>query len=133
MSRNRSLGLSSLVLLLALLTGCGARQEPVKAGVAPAAAGAEGVAIRVNNNTVPPTTLTVSVAPENGVRQLLGTVTPGDTQTFTYTPTALRTSRFQLIGETTAGAEIVSRPFTLVDAAAVVWDVNLNTINVIEP
>lgn len=121
--RNRCLELVLALSIIILTGGCatgGMQESP-----------AEEVAVQVNNNTIPPTSLTISVITEGGQQQLLGVMDPSSTSTFTYNPTALRSAQFHLVGETTAGGEIVSRPFSLIDATAVEWDVDLNTIDVI--
>lgn len=105
------------------------------AGAAPGTGGAdsESVSIRINNNLIPPSAITVYAVPQTGGRQLLGNVSPSSIQTFRYNPVGLTSGQYQILAQTTGSGEIVSREFTLVDVAAVEWDMSLNTIKLTEP
>lgn len=83
--------------------------------------------IRVQNNTIPPTTLTVWAVPETGARTRLGVLRPSATETFHFEPIGAGT-RYRLVAETTAGADLVSREFSLTGTAGVLWDVNANIV-----
>lgn len=116
-----SLSVLMVALFAALSGGCAA------AGTG--AAGGE-VAVRVQNNLIPPTTLTIYAVPETGARRLLGSVTPNSTQTFTFLPGAGVQHRF--MARTTAGAEVVSNPVPVSPGATVRWDVQSNVAAVVE-
>lgn len=114
-----------------LLAGCGggAGMQPA-AGMDPGAAVApagDQVAVRVQNNTISPTSVTVYAVPETGVRQMLGLLNPSETKTFTFDPTAA-TSQYRLVAEATGGAELVSREFSFAGTTGVVWDMSLNSV-----
>ncbi len=100
------------------------------AAAVPGAADAE-LLIRVQNNLVPPTSLTVWAVPATGTRQMLGTVDPSTTATLRFDP-APAAGQYRLMAETTAGTEIVSNPVVLSDAAVVQWDLSSNIATVTE-
>lgn len=92
----------------------------------------DGVAVRVDNNVIPPTSLTVFMVTETGARQILGSVSPSAARSFRYSPAALASSRFRLLARPTTGADLVSQPFTLVDTGAIEWSVRNNSIRFLE-
>lgn len=113
--------LLSLLAVLAL-AGCAGRAG-AEAGPAP-----EGHAmVRVQNNAIPPTTLTVWAVPETGVRTRLGVVRPSATETFHFEPIGAGT-RYRLLAETTAGTDLASQEFSLSGTAGVVWDISANIV-----
>lgn len=90
------------------------------------------VVVRVQNNQIPPTAVTVSVIePGAGEDTLLGTVAPNQSEDFRYDPADFRTGTFRLRATGTAGEEILSEPFTLTAATAVEWDVVNDDVDVI--
>lgn len=111
--------------LVALTAACGGKMVRSEAV-------GEGVAIRVNNNVLPPTSLTVFAVSETGSRQILGSVSPSSTKTFNYDPVSLSSSRFRLLARTTTGKELASQPFTLTGTAGLEWQVNSNSIRFFE-
>ena len=117
----RSLALGGAGALLCFGAACASRTASTPV------AQDEAVAVRVVNNTVPPTTLEVWMVPGTGIRVQLGVVTPGDTALFTFEnpPPAVQ---YQLMGETTAGGVLTSRSFTIAGVDTVSWNVSLNTI-----
>lgn len=116
-----------LVLMLALLPACAAGG----AAAADAELGANAAAVRVNNNLIPPTSLTVWAVPQTGTRSLLGNVNPNGTATLGWD--AVRVGgEFRLLAQTTAGQEIVSRPFYFDGSGVVEWSLQTNTVRVIE-
>lgn len=119
------------VVLLIALGGCapGAAADPVPAATPGAAAAvAEGSkVVRVQNNLIPPTSLTIYAVPQTGVRQMLGVLQPSETRSFTFEPAAV--GQYRLVAQATAGSEIASREFTFAGTSGVVWDMNSNMIN----
>lgn len=104
-----------------LLAGCASTSE---------SDGAADVAVEVQNDLVPPTSLTVWMVPTVGGRDMLGVVPPGATQTLEFNMTSA-SGEYRLQAETTAGEEIWSYPFILSESdAAVVWDLSANSIQV---
>lgn len=117
-----------LALSLSFLPACATGAMEAE----PGAVGEDEVIIRVNNNLIPPAAITVSIVPDIGVQQLLGAATPSETATFEY-EAAAAVGQYRLVAEPTGGQPLVSREFTLTDDDAVVeWDLNLNTIRVLE-
>lgn len=102
-----------IVLLVGALAACASapRGEP-----------GEAVLVKVNNNLIPPTSLSVYMDPEVGARRLLGHVSPGSSTTLRYTGIAVG-SNYRLVARTTGGADIPSTPFPLVRGGTVTWDV----------
>jgi hypothetical protein len=89
------------------------------------AAGEGSVAVEVENNLIPPTSLSVYAVPETGARRLIGVVDPSETRTLRFDPVgAAREYRFA--AETTSGADIVSNPLVIGANDAVRWDVTAN-------
>ncbi len=84
-------------------------------------------AIQVNNDLIPSTVVTVWIIPDVGSRQMLGTVSPGDSETLRFDAGAT-TREYRLRARTTAGAEIVSTPFSLAAGQAVEWNLNSNMV-----
>lgn len=113
-----------LLLAPAVISGCATGGE-----AAPMAEAAAGVTVEVENTVVPPTSLVVYMVPSTGTRQMLGTVDPNSSQTFRFSAAATP-ERYRLVGETTAGTDLVSREFTVTgDITGLTWDVELNTVN----
>jgi hypothetical protein len=90
--------------------------------------GADGFRVQIENDAVPPTALVVWIVPRTGPREMLGTVDPGTNRTFGV-EARLAPDRYRLVAETTAGAEIVSRPFTVTDdVSGLTWDLGVNSV-----
>jgi hypothetical protein len=114
-----------LALALALLPACataggGTTDEPT--ADAPAR-------VVVNNNLVVPTSLTISIVPETGVRRLLGNVPPGGRATLPYNDPGIA-GRFRLLARSTAGRDLLSDPFTFNGRGTITWDLQSNIIRV---
>ncbi len=88
----------------------------------------DAVRVRVKNNLQPPASLTVSIVPTNGARQMLGVIEPSATKVLRFEQQQ-DAFQYRLVAETAAGVPISSRPFTLEDVATVEWDLSLNTID----
>ena len=117
------------VVLLIALGGC-APATPPAATAAPgaAAAVAEGAkVVRVQNNLIPPTSMTVYAVPQTGVRQMLGVLQASETKAFTLEPAAV--GQYRLVGQVSAGSEVVSPDFTFAGTRGVTWDMNSNLVN----
>lgn len=118
---------SGSLLFASLVLGCGG-------GAPPGDVPSEEVAIRIQNNLNPPTTLTVrAVALRSGTRTLLGTIPPRSTHFFTYKPADFPADDYRLTAVTTTGGRVVSDPFTLSGVTGVRWDVLNNDIRVNSP
>ena len=84
------------------------------------------VTVQIENNLLPPTTLTVYAVPEAGVRQLIGTVRPN--QTATLTVEGIVFGQYRFVGRTTEGREVSSNPIALGLNEAVHWNVDANLV-----
>lgn len=87
------------------------------------------VGIRVQNDLVPPSSVTVRVREQDGADELLGTVEPDGTRTFTFDP-AVAAGGYRLVAVQADGQEVVSRPITVSGDALIVWRLSANTVNV---
>jgi len=87
------------------------------------------VTVRVQNNLVPSSALTISLIPMTGSRQVVGTVDPSSSAELRFTPGSSGDPH-RLLAEATNGTAIASRLFTLATAETVEWNVGTNTLNV---
>ncbi len=78
------------------------------------------VTIRVTNDMIPPTPITVWIAPETGSRRRLGTIEPSRQGTFTFTP-GIRSMDHRLVAEPSTGNDVTTTPFTLEGVTVVRW------------
>jgi hypothetical protein len=63
----------------------------------------------------------------SGTRTFLGSVSPGQTKSFTFDEPLFEPA-YQLVAETQGGADVTSRVFELYPMAAVVWTLQTNVI-----
>jgi hypothetical protein len=89
------------------------------------------VTVRVQNNLVPATALTISLLPASGERRTIGVVGPSRSDELRF-PAGSSTDPHRLLAEAASGTATASRLFTLSSAATVEWNVGLNTLNVAE-
>ena len=113
MLHKRFAGHALVALLMTALAGCAST---------PAGGAANEIAVRVNNNLIPPTSLSVYMVPDVGARRLLGTVPPSSNRTLRFNPVGVG-GTYRLVGETVGGTDIASTPFSLTGAGIVNWDV----------
>lgn len=109
----------------ALFAGCAKPQTTVDISMSPT------VEIEVLNNYSPPVQVTVFIVGSYGGRQVLGTVSTGRTQKFSYQPTTA-SDKFTLIAQAASGALITSNAFSLVNLQTVSWDMESNLIKFYE-
>lgn len=83
----------------------------------------------VRNDLDPPSVLTILLTQDEDDRETLGTVTPGQESSLSYTSSELQGS-YQLVARQSSGASVTSREFTLFDGALVRWQVRSNTLSV---
>jgi hypothetical protein len=110
--------------MVGLLAACGTGARGGSAG--------EPVLVRVNNNLVAPTVISVYLVPEVGGRRLLGTVTPGSQATLRYSGSTIGVN-FRLVARTTGGTEIPSTPFSVRQGETVHWDLQSRIATVSTP
>lgn len=109
--------------LLALLLSTALASACATAGQGEASAEG-GAMIRVQNNLIPPTSLTVYAVGETGTRRLLGSVSPNSTQTLRFEPGA--GGQYRILARTTSGQEILSNPVSVRSGEGIRWDVQAN-------
>lgn len=111
----------SLALAPVLATGCHFGRG---------GSGEQTVTVRVENNLVPASTLTISLLPAEGARRAIGVVPASSTQEFRV-PVGTSTDPHRLFAEPPNGPAYSSRTFTLSSAARVAWNVGQNALNVV--
>jgi hypothetical protein len=82
------------------------------------------VTVRVENNLIPPTSLTIYAITDRGTRRLLGSVNPSDTQTLHFE--AGPGGQYRILARTTGGREILSNPVNVSGGEGIRWDVQAN-------
>jgi hypothetical protein len=87
------------------------------------------ISVRVQNDLVVPSVLTIFIVDDLGTRRLIGNVPANATNTLGYEP-SLPSGRYRLMGRTTSGAEIVSPPITATAGETVVWRLSTNITSV---
>ena len=90
-------------------------------------ADADPFEIRVRNNLVPPTSLSISLLPSVGSRSFVGLVSPSQTKTLEYDLTA-PAGTYRLLAEATDGSAMASRPFVIPSDNGVEWNLSMNQI-----
>lgn len=112
---------AALLVVAACASGSGESGETTQAG-------ARGdVAIDVNNDLIPPASITVFIVPETGSRRRLGSVGPGGRETFSYLP-AVASMDHRLVAEVPGQRNSQTIPFTLSGVSGVSWDVSNTTV-----
>jgi hypothetical protein len=105
--------------------GCAKKQPVTDTSLSPT------VTLEVVNNMTPPAQITAFIQPAYGGKTPLGTVSPGRTGKFTYTPTNA-TDRFVFIAQFTSGRMINSQAFTMVNLETASWDIQANIVRFYE-
>lgn len=123
MPRSRFSLFAMALMVVAVLSAC------ASGGMGQGDAGPAAASVVVNNNLTVPTSLTIHLVPESGVRRLLGSVSPGGTEQLPVRG-ALVAGRYRLLARTTGGTDLVSDPFTITEGETVTWDLRSNMIRV---
>jgi hypothetical protein len=89
------------------------------------AAHMNAVTVRVLNDRIPSTMLTIYAVPEGGIRILLGSVAAGDTATFDFTAFG---GQYRFLARDLGGNELVSPPFTAMPPDIVDWRLQSNMV-----
>jgi hypothetical protein len=122
-SLRRLLTFPAILILVAVLGACAS-------GRGERGAGEGGIPIQVHNNLVPSVTLSVLAAIEGATPVRLGSLVPGEKQTFTFRPT-LSGGTFRLVADRPGpGGTLVSEPipFAPDDSLRVEWELATNNI-----
>jgi len=109
----------------AVLGACAHKPQPEGIELSPA------VTLLVENNFNPPAQFSVFIVPQGGGRQVLGTVSTGQTGRFTYRPTNA-TDRFTFVAQGASGRTMTSPPFTLINVQVARWDMSVNLVQFTE-
>lgn len=116
----RSLRTLSVLMLLPVVGACATLRGGDDGPARP------GVRVRVENDLIPPTTLSIFAVPEIGARRRLGVVRPSRSTTLLFENATPDVYRF--VAQTTAGQEIVSPNITLTPGDGAVWKLSNNII-----
>ncbi len=100
------------------------------AGDGDVAASGDEVRIVVDNDTSPPSNITVYVVPESGSRRRLGAIPGSQRSTFRYTPTS-RNLQFTLVAEVVGEDDRQSETFNLVNVAGIEWAVTRRNVRLV--
>ncbi|HUO52006.1 MAG TPA: hypothetical protein VMT93_05780 [Gemmatimonadaceae bacterium] len=114
-----------VAVAVASLAGCAKKTVKPDQSLSPA------VELEVVNNLNPPAQVTVFVSSAFSGRQVLGTVSPGRTMRFTYTPTNA-TDKFAFLAQFASGRWATSPTFTLSNVQTVQWDMTTNMVRFYE-
>ena len=114
-----------LLFGLAVLSGCASSPEE-------GAAAGTTIQVRVHNDLVPSTSVTVYAVQEGGQRTMLGTVMTGTTDTFRFRPMIASGTHYLVADPPGPGDELRSRPvvFPIDGGARVEWNLMNNCLNV---
>jgi len=117
----------SLIALAAVLAfaACAKKQPVTEPSLSPT------VTLEVVNNMTPPAQVTAFIQPAYGGKTPLGTVSPGRTVKFTYTPTNA-TDRFAFVAQFTNGRLFTSPTFSMINLETASWDMQMNMIHFYE-
>ena len=83
--------------------------------------------IRMRNNLIPPTSLTISLLPAAGPRSFVGLVSPSETKTLELDLTT-PAGPYRLLAEATDGSAMASRQFMITNDDGVEWNLSQNRI-----
>jgi len=89
------------------------------------------VTLEVVNNMTPPAQITAFIQPAYGGKTPLGTVSPGRTQRFTYSPTNAA-DNFYFVAQFTNGQLLRSQAFSMINLETASWDLQLNMVHFYE-
>ena len=122
----RSLFPTLALLLTVGLWGCasGGLEDPMGGGE-----GDGTVSVQIDNDLVPPASVTVYIVPETGSRRRLGPINPGGQGTFSFNP-GIRTSDFRLLANVNGQRDVASNPFSLTGASAIRWSLSDRIVRV---
>jgi hypothetical protein len=118
----RSLAVAA-VFPVFVLGGCASAENEEFGFPAPG----EPVTIEVDHNAPTAATVTVYLIRAGGIRQRVGTVSPGRVERFDVRPTSAA-GDFVLVAETADGRVVQSRPFAFTRPEGVRWNLDLNAI-----
>lgn len=86
------------------------------------------VAVTVNNDLVPPASITVWMVPETGSRRRLGTISPNGQDTFSFSPTSA--GEYRILAEHVGGGSTTSNPVVLNGVRTLTWSLSNSVVQV---
>jgi hypothetical protein len=122
-SLRRSFTFPAVLILLAVIGACASGREG--GGV-----GEGGIPIQVDNNLIPSVTLSILAAVDGTTPVRLGSLVPGEKQTFTFRPT-VSGGTFRLVADRPGpGGALISEPipFAPGDSLRVEWELATNNV-----
>jgi hypothetical protein len=117
-----------LAAAIAAAAACSPKQHPKDVEMSPA------VQLEIVNDLNPPDLVTITIRSQSGARQMLGSVSPGQTARFKFHPTNA-SETFTLVFQRLSGGATdtrVSTPFTLANAVGARWTLDSNTMQIFE-
>ena len=115
-----------MIAASAVVLACAHKPQPEEVQLSP------NVSVVVENTLNPPVQVSVFIVPATGGRQVLGTVSPGQSGRFSYQPTSA-SQQFQLVAQASSGRTLTSPPFTLVNVVTATWNLDQNLVRFSEP
>lgn len=86
--------------------------------------------LQVENNLLPPTSLSVYLVSDVGTRRMIGSVSPSQTRNLSINLVQYE-GEYRLVAETTSGNDIASRTFYIGgNIGTISWDLNSNLVTV---
>ena len=100
-------------------------------GGQPAAGGTQGqLDIRINNNLIPPRTLTIYLVPRSGIEQNLGDILGSGMKTVSYRGLALK-GEYQLVARVVGAEVAVFSNIVVLDKVRLIdWDLQRNFVEI---
>ena len=112
-------------LILTATAACASSGGP------PAAGGTQGqLDIRINNNLIPPRTLTIYLVPRSGIEQNLGDILGSGMKTVSYRGLALK-GEYQLVARVVGAEVAVFSNIVVLDKVRLIdWDLQRNFVEI---
>ncbi len=89
------------------------------------------VSVEVQNDALPPVSLTVQLLAPRGQRTILGALASGRTRVFPLRETSF-SGMYRLVAEGAGSARVTSTPFALFSGAQVIWNLRDNSLRVLD-
>jgi predicted small secreted protein len=117
-----------LLVVPLLLAACATSSGRVSRDVVDTGGGR--VSVEVQNDALPPASLTLQLLSPRGQRTILGALASGRTRVFPLRETSF-SGMYRLMAEG-GGARVTSTPFALFSGAQVIWNLRDNSLRVLE-
>ena len=88
------------------------------------------VDVHIENNLIPPSTVTVYFVPEAGIERMIGTVVPATTKTLQYRGLQ-PVGEYRLVARGTNNSNVVSSVVVMDNVAAIDWSLATNYLQVV--